>query len=79
MVYSLVQWMPDNEVAGAGSDGDKDKLATKMRITQIYSLKTYNPQWQNRDYQLPNAKELKGFDISRNQTNFFLPYILKRS
>lgn len=40
MVYSLVQWMPDNEVAGAGSDGDKDKLATKMRITQIYSLKT---------------------------------------
>ena len=32
--------MPDNEVAGAGWDGDNDKLATKIRITQIYNLKT---------------------------------------
>lgn len=38
-VYSLVQKMPDNEVAGADWDGDNDKLATKMRIKQIYGLK----------------------------------------
>lgn len=38
--YSLVQKMPDNEVAGAVWDGDNDKLATKMRIKQIYCLKT---------------------------------------
>lgn len=39
-VYSVVQRMPDNEVARAGEDGDNDKLATKMRMRQIYSLKT---------------------------------------
>lgn len=38
--YSLVQKIPDNEVAGAVWDGDNDKLATKMRIKQIYCLKT---------------------------------------